>query len=70
MNMTLGFKYDLVFTDTNGKERGLENFTSSCPVSAGDLILWHGCELKVVRAIHFVDGQRPTLECEILTKEK
>ena len=67
MNIDLEFKYDLVFKDLNGDERGFEGFCAKVPASVGDLILWHSCELKVIKVIHFVDGQHPTLECKVNT---
>lgn len=65
MNIITNFTYDISFFDLNGEERGFDNFNSLVPVSSGDIILWHSCELIVDKVVHFVDGQAPSLHCKI-----
>ena len=66
MNIKIEFTYDISFNDLDGEERGFDGFKSFAPVSAGDIILWHTCELKVSKVVHFIDGQCPSLHCEIM----
>jgi hypothetical protein len=65
MNIDLEFTYDLNYKDNNGKDREFDGFKAKVPASVGDHILWHSCELRVTKVIHFVHGQHPTLICEV-----
>ena len=65
MNTNISFKYDISFFDLDGKERSFDGFAAQAPVSSGDIILWHSCELVVDKVIHFIDGQIPSLHCSI-----
>jgi len=65
VNIEMQFKYDIAFRDKNGEEKGYDNFIAKTPASIGDHILWHSCELKVTKIVHFVHGDNPTLECEL-----
>jgi len=65
MNAFMQFTYDISFFDLNGEERSFDNFNARAPVSKGDLILWHSCELVVDTVIHFAGGQIPSLHCSI-----
>jgi hypothetical protein len=66
MNIDFSLSYDVVFKDLNGKERGLDGVKFLAPVSLGDCILWHSCELKVDFITHFIDGQRPTINASVV----
>ena len=68
MNINFSIEYDAVFKNLNGVEgQFIEGIKLHAPVSAGDVILWHGCELKVDFITHFVHGQAPTINAHIIS---
>lgn len=66
MNTSTEFKYDVVFKTLSGEEGSWENASFFVPAQIGDHILWCSQELVVEKIIHFLDGQKPTLQCKPL----